>query len=453
MDAFKLTYSKAERLKREAQESKHARHIFQVMRPVFSDLAQDVQRSIGYYQSLHRDAKLARLICLGSTFHLPGLRKYLSQQVQMNAYRVDQFKRLSINGPRDAELQASAMNLCTAYGLALQGLGLGTLDVNLMPATVLRQAMWQRKVKWFGVAAGLAVGTAGALFIRPFLDVQAVAGAPAPVTIQTTAEAAKALQRRAEAAGVTKGGMGDLAAANALALLDSRDIYARLVDDLGQMLEDANVRLERDGMSGPAFVVRSMSTKYQVHGLDPNLPPSMRPRTGPGSELKPRVTVELELTTTHPDPRRFHIDTIDAWLREHADRPELPYVILPRDRGATVVSKELEISPAGQLAAVPALTDPGRAPGAGTSPRGRRLRGTEEDAAAVAAIPQPENVTIVGMPEGGAVAAGRAASSRTAGAAELNRLAPIPPLPPEGPPGTRVSTLRVTWVLELRPPA
>ncbi|MGQ0629293.1 MAG: type IV pilus assembly protein PilM, partial [Phycisphaerales bacterium] len=81
--AFNLSYSKAEKLKKEAESTQHTRHVLQAMRPVFGDLAQDVQRSIGYYQSLHREAKLTRLIGLGSTFQLPGLRKFLSQQLQV----------------------------------------------------------------------------------------------------------------------------------------------------------------------------------------------------------------------------------------------------------------------------------------------------------------------------------------------------------------------------------
>ena len=40
--------------------------VFQAMRPVFTDLATEVQRSIGYYQALHKDANLTRLIGVGS---------------------------------------------------------------------------------------------------------------------------------------------------------------------------------------------------------------------------------------------------------------------------------------------------------------------------------------------------------------------------------------------------
>jgi type IV pilus assembly protein PilM len=63
--SFKLSYSKAERLKREAEQTKHARHVFQALRPVFTDLVQEIQRSIGFYQSVHEGADLKRVIGLG----------------------------------------------------------------------------------------------------------------------------------------------------------------------------------------------------------------------------------------------------------------------------------------------------------------------------------------------------------------------------------------------------
>ena len=104
--AFKLSYQKAEAVKRQAEQSKHARHVLQALRPVFADLAQDVQRSIGYYQSSHKDHSLTRLIGLGSTFNLPGLRKFLSQQLQMEVIRLEKFARLNLDGPRAAEFEA-----------------------------------------------------------------------------------------------------------------------------------------------------------------------------------------------------------------------------------------------------------------------------------------------------------------------------------------------------------
>jgi len=70
VDKFKLSYAKAERLKREAERSKHSRHVFQAMRGVFADLAQETQRSLGYHSSLHPDADLKRIIGVGATFRM-----------------------------------------------------------------------------------------------------------------------------------------------------------------------------------------------------------------------------------------------------------------------------------------------------------------------------------------------------------------------------------------------
>lgn len=186
---FDLPYSKAEKLKREASSSKHAKHVFQAMQPVYADLAQDVQRSIGYYQSLHRDAKLTRLIGLGSTFSLPGMRRYLKQQLDLNVYKLDGFKRAQLDDVEDQNFQNAAGNLATAFGLALQGLDHAALRANLMPVDVIRRAMWKRKVGWFGMAAGVAIATGGVMFLRPITDrIQVEANQPPPrfSALQTT---------------------------------------------------------------------------------------------------------------------------------------------------------------------------------------------------------------------------------------------------------------------------
>ncbi len=159
--AFKLSFHKAEKLKREAATSKYARQIFQAMRPVFADLVQELQRSLGYYQSLNRDANLTKLVCVGSTFKLPGLQKFLKQQLQIEVVRPDAFERISPDDKHASEFADQAVNLATAYGLALQGLGLDTVSANVMPSYILRQRMWKAKQPWIGAAAACFVAMAG----------------------------------------------------------------------------------------------------------------------------------------------------------------------------------------------------------------------------------------------------------------------------------------------------
>src|SRR3954452_3884043 len=89
--SFKLNFAKAEDLKRNAATSKYARQIFQAMRPVFADLVAEVQRSIGFYASVHRDSRIKKIIAVGGTFKLPGLQKYLQQNLQRDVERLDTF--------------------------------------------------------------------------------------------------------------------------------------------------------------------------------------------------------------------------------------------------------------------------------------------------------------------------------------------------------------------------
>ncbi|MFG0251638.1 MAG: type IV pilus assembly protein PilM, partial [Phycisphaerales bacterium JB038] len=172
-ETFKLNYAKAEKLKREAATSSHKRQILQAMRPIFGDVVSDVQQSIGYYESLHPDCQLTKIIGIGSTFQLPGMRKYLSQQLQMEVVRLDDFKRAKLVDSSDAaRFNEHIHNYVTAYGLALQGLGDETIRANLMPTQVLRKQMWRNKTKWFATAAAVSVIASGAMFIRPVLDGQ-----------------------------------------------------------------------------------------------------------------------------------------------------------------------------------------------------------------------------------------------------------------------------------------
>jgi type IV pilus assembly protein PilM len=227
VSAFKLSYSKAEKLKREAEQSKHARHVFQAMRPVFGDIVQEIQRSIGFYQSVHPDADLKRLVGLGSTFRLPGLRKYLKQQLQMDVYRLEQFKKISMDGPQAGEFQASSFNLATAYGCVLQNFEHAPMRANLMPVQVIKGAMWKRKVPYFATAAGLAAAAAGAMFIRPLLDSSAFEGASKPQILSTVAREASTLATDAEEAGVTDSTSADLRGAQIVGLLDENAYYTR----------------------------------------------------------------------------------------------------------------------------------------------------------------------------------------------------------------------------------
>lgn len=164
--SFKLSFEKAEKLKRTAANSKYARQIFQVMRPVFADLVQEIQRSIGYYTSLHRESRFVQLKGMGNGFRLPGMHKYLEQNLNIPVSRVKSFH--SINAPK--EFKDHVLSFGVAYGLAVQGLGKAAVQTNLLPETIAKKRLWDQKRPWFAAAAAALVLGVGVMTLRSVAD-------------------------------------------------------------------------------------------------------------------------------------------------------------------------------------------------------------------------------------------------------------------------------------------
>src|SRR5215211_1609084 len=165
--AFKLRFEKAEELKRNAQTSKYGRQILQAMRPVIADLVAEIQRSIGFYSSVHRDSRIQRVLALGGTFKLPGLQKYLQQNLSLEVQKVD---ALGQAPPAEAKVAAALndnlLSSVGAYGLALQALGEGKITSSLLPQVIRRERMWREKTKWFGAAAACFVAATSLAYFR-----------------------------------------------------------------------------------------------------------------------------------------------------------------------------------------------------------------------------------------------------------------------------------------------
>jgi hypothetical protein len=154
--SFKLPFNKAEDLKRNANTSKYARQIFQAMRPVFADLVAEIQRSIGFYSSVHRDSRIKKVLALGGAFRLAGLQKYLQQNLQLD---VEKLNEVAAGAPTDAKLATTfnqnLLSLVSAYGLAIQAMNEGKITSNLLPMKIRREKLWHDKMKWFGAAAAI----------------------------------------------------------------------------------------------------------------------------------------------------------------------------------------------------------------------------------------------------------------------------------------------------------
>lgn len=176
--AFKLSFAKAETLKRTAATSKYARQIFQAMRPVFADLVAEIQRSLGFYSSTHRDIELHQVLACGNAFRLPGLQKYLENNLTIpgGVIRLEKFNKLAPSQTAEApQFTENLLSLGPAYGLAIQGLGLAKISANLLPLDLARAALWKHKQPYFVAAAAALLLAAALPWTRNWLDAAALA--------------------------------------------------------------------------------------------------------------------------------------------------------------------------------------------------------------------------------------------------------------------------------------
>ena len=146
---LKLTFSKAEYLKRNAAAAQDPKAVFQAMRPVFNDMLSEVHRSLEYYQSLNRKAKFSKILALGNAMKMPGLRQFLTQNLGYEVVRVPGYNKLVGAESLDSPLFKDNLgSFAVAYGLALQQLGEASLTTNLVPKEIIVDRIVREKKPW-----------------------------------------------------------------------------------------------------------------------------------------------------------------------------------------------------------------------------------------------------------------------------------------------------------------
>lgn len=151
---MKLTFAKAEHLKCNATKSPDPRAVFQGMRPVFNDYVTEIQRSIGFFSSVNRNAKISRLVGVGNGFKLAGLQKYLQQNLSYDVDRVESFQALAGDQVLSAPLfQENILTFVVPYGLAIQALQQTDIHTSLLPPEITLTRKIRKKKPWAAAAA------------------------------------------------------------------------------------------------------------------------------------------------------------------------------------------------------------------------------------------------------------------------------------------------------------
>jgi type IV pilus assembly protein PilM len=146
MRKFNLPFEEAEELKQKMGESKQADRVFQVIKPVLRSLGGEVQRSLGYYKSLYRGVQLSQALCTGGTFQLPGVTKFLGEEIGLPVKGLQEVQSLEFSEEADEDgFNQQRQAYAVATGLALQGVGQTELVLNLLPQEEKRRQLIRAK--------------------------------------------------------------------------------------------------------------------------------------------------------------------------------------------------------------------------------------------------------------------------------------------------------------------
>lgn len=151
MEEFEVSFLEAEKLKIKAAKAKQSDKLFAVMQPVLRDFVGEIMRSLSFYKS-----KAAQMILLGNATRLEGLAKFFADNLETTINRFFDIVHMELAHDVDVTvLQEFLPSFGVAIGLALQAVGKGASQINLMPQKLYKQRQIQRKQPMFLTAAVL----------------------------------------------------------------------------------------------------------------------------------------------------------------------------------------------------------------------------------------------------------------------------------------------------------
>jgi len=204
--ALGISYQEAEQEKLNARKSPRAKEIAEAISQPMSRFIEEVQRSLGYFRSLHADTRVTAILAMGHAFRLPGLARYVQEASGLEIHGLDSLENYDLSQARNANyFKQHAASFPVALGLAAQVLGIaGTLDTTMLPTEVLRRKVLSRKKPYAAAAAAVVLAFVIALFAGEKAKSSGLLAAerdvlqPALATVQQVED----LQRRMKAVSV-----------------------------------------------------------------------------------------------------------------------------------------------------------------------------------------------------------------------------------------------------------
>jgi type IV pilus assembly protein PilM len=369
-----VSVQEAELIKSRTGRSAHREQILHTLQPVFDEITNEVQRSLGYYKSLVRDVKFERILALGNAMRLEGMQQVLGGGLQYKVEPLRELRRIQVAGSVDKEkLHEALPGACAALGLLVQGAGQGRITINMVPEDIATTAEISRKKPWILAAAAGVLAIAGLLIAAEVLYAQDLHRAKAEgrwgvvdeaQTVQKqyadALAAANALKAQIQAVakpGVDRGTFLDLLGVLSDSLPD--DVYLVTLDfdwmSPGSLPSAASAAAPATGgfptgMAAGAGMA-AMAGPPGLGGMGGALfPTSATPRADASSQLVMSFNAETSHSRNGPDYVNTVIDSLGKATYPGTQTPAFSKVVLtvkPRDVWRKAATGEAVEAPSG----------------------------------------------------------------------------------------------------------
>jgi len=107
------------------------------------DFVREIQRSMGYYVSLTKDAMPENVFLMGEMFEDDEKVKLVKENLEGKVTFLNLLDKIKISGDADPSKinEKTISDFGTVFGLALQGLGLGKININFLPFDYVRKRL------------------------------------------------------------------------------------------------------------------------------------------------------------------------------------------------------------------------------------------------------------------------------------------------------------------------
>ena len=153
---FRITTAEANTLKNEMEKSPQRDKLFRVIEPKLKELVIEIKRSINFRKTQAKNLNPKKFLAWGGSSQLPGVSEYFTENLGLESYALG-FAGMDFSRCEQAkQLQEQVASYGVAFGLALQGIGLGASQLNLVPKAYVRQSILKAK-RWTLLAANVAI--------------------------------------------------------------------------------------------------------------------------------------------------------------------------------------------------------------------------------------------------------------------------------------------------------